>query len=474
MSLSIDNVINISVATTGAGVGSYNTSNLALLSYEAPVYSSFGNLGYKLYLSPTDVATDFGSASNTYKQALAVFSQQPNILAGGGYLAVVQTLSEVQTIAFSAAPTSGSFVLTFTEGATAAINWNDNAAAIQLKIRAVVGLENVLVTGSIAGLLLTIEFDGKYASQSTVLVGTNSLLATATPVTTIEAKSVIGEKYSDCITRASSIVPFFGVMACSILLQAEMLLCASVIQAMNKLMFFVSKTAADVAPGGMLDLLRSGTFTHSRGLYYGSTLDIDALIMMASYAGRALSVNFSGSNTTATMHLKDLSGVQPDLTVTQTILAQCGVAGVDVYSSIQGVAKVFCSGANSFFDDMYNLLAMVGDLQVAGFNFLAQSSTKIAQTEDGVTGLKSAYRSILEKYVSNQYLAAGKWTSPNTFGVQQDLYDNISQRGYYMYSLPVSLQTAADRAARKAPLIQIAAKEAGAVHSSSVIINVNL
>lgn len=472
--LSISNVINISVATTGQGVGSYNTSNLAILSYEAPSYATFGSLGYKLYLSPDDVATDFGSSSATYKQALGVFSQQPNILAAGGYLAVIQTLNETQTIALSLVATSGTFVITFTEGSTAAINWNDSAAAIQTKIRAVVGLEAVTVTGSIASQLLTIKFDGKYGDRPSLVVGSNSLVATATPIVATVDELVKGEAYNECITRANSVVPFFGVMACSIVLSAEMLLCAAVVQAMNKLMFFVSKTAADVAPGGMLDLLRSGTLSHSRGLFYGSTLDIDALVMMASYAGRALSTNFSGSNTTQTMHLKDLSGVQPDPTINQTILTQCQVAGVDVYCSIQGVSKVYCSGANSFFDDIYNLQWFVGALQVAGFNVLAQTSSKIAQTENGITSLKGAYRDICEQAVSNQYLAAGKWNSPNTFGVQQDLYDNISQRGYYIYSLPVSQQTAVDRAARKAPLISIAVKESGAVHSSSVIINVNL
>lgn len=74
---------------------------------------------------------------------------------------------------------------------------------------------------------------------------------------------------------------------------------------------------------------------------------------------------------------------------------------------------------------------------------------------------------------ANQFIAAGTWTSPSTFGVQADFYENISQRGYYMYSKPIGQQLPTDRAARKAPLIQLAIKEAGAIHSSNVIINVN-
>ena len=89
MDLSINNVINIQVSQPGVGAGEYNTSNLALFTRET-AQASFGTDGYKLYLGPTDVAADFGTDSTVYKMALAIFSQQPNILANNGYLAVIQ------------------------------------------------------------------------------------------------------------------------------------------------------------------------------------------------------------------------------------------------------------------------------------------------------------------------------------------------------------------------------------------------
>ena len=97
------------------------------------------------------------------------------------------------------------------------------------------------------------------------------------------------------------------------------------------------------------------------------------------------------------MNLKDLLGVQPDPTMTQTILNFAQASGVDVYASIEGVAKTITSGENAFFDQVYNLEWFIGALQVAGFNFLAQSSTKIPQTESGMDGLKGAYRNIVER-----------------------------------------------------------------------------
>lgn len=374
MDLSLTNVVNVSVSQAQAGAGQYNTSNVALFSRETPG-GSFGAGAYKIYLDAIEVGKDFGTNSATYKMAVALFSQAPNILAGNGYLVVIPFLN-----------------------------------------------------------LETID---------------------------------------DAITRTEDLVQYFGIMVAEITAQADMLAAAAIVQALDKIAFFVSKTEADVETGGMLDLLRSGSFTHSRGLFYGATATQDALNMMAAYVGRALSVNFSGSNTTSTMHLKDLATIQPDPSMTQTILGKCQDAGVDVYASFQGVAKVFCSGENLFFDQIYNLLWFVGAVKIAGFNYLAQSATKIPQTEQGMDGLKAAYREICEQAVTNQYAAPGKWTSSTTFGRQEDFLANITQRGYYMYSVPVSQQTQADRAARKAPLVQIAIKEAGAVHSSNVLISIN-
>ncbi len=371
--LQLTNVITISVSEAPAGVSAYNTSNLALLTDETPdpVFDD----GYKIYLEPTEVGDDFGTASVTYKQALAIFSQQPNILAGGGYLVVI--------------PFVGS------------------------------------------------------------------------------------ETFATAVTRTKDLVQYFGVMSTQIESQVDMLAAAAVVQALNKIAFFVQKASASIEPSGSLDLLRTGGFSQSRGLYYGSSTDLDALLMQAAYAGRGLSVDFSGSNTTTTMHLKDLIGVQPDPTMTQTLLNKAIAAGADTYISLQGVPKVYCVGANSFFDQVYNLRWFVGALQVAGFNYLAQSSTKIPQTEAGVDGLKGAYRDVCEQAVSNQYSAPGRWTSPTTFGNQSDLYENVAQRGYYIYSSPIASQLQVDREARKAPLIQIALKEAGAIQSSSVLVYVN-
>lgn len=374
--LPLTNVINISVSAAQTGVGAYNTSNLALFTSETPGMG-FGSLGYKIYLEPTSVGVDFGTGSTTFKMANAVFSQQPNILTGGGYLVIIPYL--------------------------------------------------------------------------------------------------MSETLDAAVTRTAGLVQYFGIMSETIESQADMLAAAAVVQPLNKIGFFVQYAGASVAPGGSIDLLRTGGFTQSRGLFYddSSSSGLNALVMQAAYAGRALSVNFSGSNTTETMHLKQLLGVQADPNLTQTLLNQAIAAGADTYPSLQGVAAVFCSGANSYFDEVYNQQWIVGALQVAGFNYLAAASTKIPQTESGMDGLKGAYRAVCQQAVTNQYLAPGVWNSPTTFGNPTDLISNVANIGYYIYSQPVSQQLQVDRVARKAPLVQIALKEAGAIQSSNIVIYVN-
>lgn len=281
------------------------------------------------------------------------------------------------------------------------------------------------------------------------------------------------ETLDEAITRTTDLVQYFGIMSTNIESQADMLDAAAVVQALNKVAFFVQRLEASINPGGSLDLLRTGGFDKSRGLYYGSVADGDALDMQAAYAGRALSTNFNGSNTTQTMQLKDLVGVQPDPSMTQTIYNKAKAAGADVYASVQGVPKVMTSGENDFFDQVYNLGWFVGALEIAGFNYLAQSSTKVPQTENGMDGLKGAYRAVCEQARSNGYVAPGVWNSPITFGNQEDMYANIEQFGYYIFSTPIALQSQSSREAREAPLVQIAIKEAGAIHSSTVIVNIN-
>jgi hypothetical protein len=158
----------------------------------------------------------------------------------------------------------------------------------------------------------------------------------------------------------------------------------------------------------------------------------------------------------------------------QTQLNACQAAGVDVYPSIAGIACLYTSGENDFFDQVYNEFWFKFALQVAGFNYLAGTNGKIPQTEIGMEGLKNEYRKICEQAVSNGFVGPGSWNSPDVFGDPAALIRNITDIGYYVWSLPVVDQNQNDRENRIAPLVQIAIKSQGAIHKSNVIVNVNL
>ena len=250
----------------------------------------------------------------------------------------------------------------------------------------------------------------------------------------------------------------------------EALQAASVAQASSKLLFLSAANEADLT-SGLAYAVKTASEDHARVVYHSATGQADGFRW--GYASRGMSTNFSGSNTAQTMNLKTIAGVTVDDGISQTILTEAKAAGCDIYPNIAGAPCVMSFGANGFFDDVYNLQWLVGALEVAGFNYLRGSGTKIPQTEAGMDGLKSAYRAVCGQAVKNGFIAPGSWTGADTFGSPEDFRRNISDFGYYIYNAPVALQAVADRALRAAPVIQIAFKFSGAIHSSSVIVSVN-
>ena len=477
--ISISNVINISVLQPGAGLGAYNTSNLALFTNETPALS-FGVSGYKLYLSPDDVATDFGTSSNTYKMAVAVFSQKPNILAGGGYLVVIQLDG---TLADTILSTKD--VIQYFGVMTAAIESDadmlEAAALIQTLNKVAFFVSNVSASVEAGGLLDQLRTGGYTQSRglfycSQAVTELQSLTFSSVPAAgfyTLEygTHSTGSVAYTITASGLQTIFRSFPGLADIVIVGDYANGFTFSFVGVDGAALPVTVTANSLTNSASQSVVISQKVV-TAGISAAQAVT-SALEMMAAYASRGLSVDFAGSNTTITMHLKDLATIQPDPSMTQTLLNKCELAGADVYISIQGVAKVFCSGANSFFDDVYNLQWLVGALQVAGFNALAQVGTKVPQTENGMSILKGAYRQVCEQAVTNQYSAPGTWTSTTFFGNQADLIANVAQRGYYIYSAPVAQQNPVNRAARQAPLVQIAIKAAGAIHSSNVIVSVN-
>jgi hypothetical protein len=281
--------------------------------------------------------------------------------------------------------------------------------------------------------------------------------------------------YEAAIVRTLNAVYYFGILIDVDVhtIAAQFPALPTYVQTIDKMLIVATATASEFQSGGILANLVGELNTNTRGLYYSnSNVTYSTAAFAAAYASRGLSTNWDGNNTAQTMNLKQLVGFDPDQTLTPTYLTQVQTFGVDVYPSFGGDPGLYTSGANGWFDQIYGQFWLKFALQAAGYNFLAQTSTKIPQTEVGMTGLKGAYMTILAQGVNNGFMAPGAWSGPAPFGNSADLIRCIADKGWYIYSLPVAQQNQTDRNNRKAPVIQIAAKLAGAIQSSQVIVQV--
>lgn len=187
--------------------------------------------------------------------------------------------------------------------------------------------------------------------------------------------------------------------------------------------------------------------------------------------GRAFTVNFTGSNTTLTLKFKQLTGITYEtLTVNQAAALDAKNCNVIVY--YQNDTAILQQGVmanGDFFDERHGLDWLQNYVQTNLFNLLYTSTTKIPQTDAGITRLLANVEQSMDQSVTNGLVAAGVW---NGGDIGELVAGDTLTKGYYVYAQPLSEQAQSDREARKAPLIQVACKLAGAVHYADVQINV--
>jgi hypothetical protein len=187
--------------------------------------------------------------------------------------------------------------------------------------------------------------------------------------------------------------------------------------------------------------------------------------------GRAFTVNFTGSNTTITLKFKQEPGITYE-TLTSAQAAALDAKNCNVYVYYANDTAIIQQGIMSngdFFDERHGLDWLQNYVQTNLFNLLYTSTTKIPQTEPGVTRLLANVEQSMDQSVTNGLVAAGVW---NGSPIGQLASGDTLTKGYYVYAAPLSTQAQSDREARKAPLIQVACKLAGAVHYADVQINV--
>lgn len=481
--LSPSNIISVSIQGTPQGLAVPNVNTVALISSEQPAW--YGSADFMIYKDPTSVAQDFGSNSKAFAIANAFFSQVPNPISTQGYLVIMPrlqnqvvaanvTIQDINYQAVAAGVGGNSITIAYTTGGVAGsevVTVVSSAISVQIAsgVSTAAQIVAAIVASTAASALVTATVYGVASNKETAPVAPTSLAGGSASGT---------EPVHTAMIRTANEVYYFGTLIDAIP-GAPFSTLPAYVQGQDKMLFVATNNKADFAANGIVGILASKAQGNSRGLYYNDGVQQDTINFAAGYASRLLSVDFSGSLTSTTMNLKQLIGFAPDSTLTQTDLNTCFANGVDVYPpfGFQGLTPtgvLYTSGANGYADQIYNQFWLKFALQVAGFNYLAQTATKIPQTETGMDGLKNAYRAVLQQAVTVGVLAPGTWNSPTVFGNVQNLVASCLAIGYYVYSVPVAKQSVAARQARQAPLIQIAAKFAGAIHSSTVVVEVNL
>lgn len=193
---------------------------------------------------------------------------------------------------------------------------------------------------------------------------------------------------------------------------------------------------------------------------------------IASFFGRAFTVNFTGTNTTITLMFKQEPGVVGEfLAINQALTLKSKNCNVFVnYVNSTVIIQYGTMASGLFFDVIHGTDWLQNAMQTAGYNTLYTSTTKIPQTDAGVNQIVSALAAVCAQGVANGLIAGGTW---NATGFGTLAQGQFLKAGFYIYATPLSLQSQSDRTTRVAPPIQIAVKLAGAIQSVNVAITVN-
>ena len=478
--------VNVSLTATPSGLADYNTNSIAIFTNEPAAFSE----NYQAYITPAAVESDFGSNSLTYKMAQALFTPVPNFRSGGGYLYIFPFGGTNATAASFTTPDISENLTAFQSVTNGSLNItidSQNYLVSGLDFSNVTSVADIVTVLNNQNLDVYIEADSdtirftskRFGAESGVVISTITEgsgvdisaagylnVAGGSSVTGVNAS---GETLAQAVSAALQQVYFGGVLSAQYTDDTTTQANATALQAQDVVFYNDMSSLKDMAILGAA--IKSAGLGKTRTLAYSEGAE-QAKIAIATYATIAQSVNYNGSNTALTMNLKTLTGLVGDSGLSDSYVLSANTNGVDIYGVTGGLSVVYSNDNNGYTDDITANLWHKKATEVAGFNYLRQTNTKIPQTEQGMTGLKNSYVSVCEKAIRNGTVAPGSWNTAIPFGDPEDFQRNIEEKGYYIYSIPVAQQAQTEREARKAPVCQIAIKRSGAFHFSEVIINV--
>jgi hypothetical protein len=498
----ISNVINVALIPEGQLAGRDNMNTCAIMTSEGGTGSFLNSFNrYATYSSIQGVAGDWGTDTDAYAHATTFFSQTPNPVnangsltiaywraaqettaASAGYLTGAQT-SEATTVAALQAISDGSFDIDVDAGTQNITNLDFRTVASFADIIVVIDAvltgatttvddQKIIITSDTTGASSAVSFASVGASGT--FVGTILALSDgsgAAETAGLASQVLAIETKVQALDILKTAINFKGVVYIDNPTDSESALLAAWSQANSTLSYDVFNAAANLERDitNVVWTTKLAGQTNYRMLYSAS----NQRKLATGYMARAHVVNFNGDNTALTMQVKEIKGVIAE-DYTQTEIDKAKAVGLDIYTTIKDVPVVLTSPANDFMDNRYNLIGYIDAVQTDTFNLLKQTGTKVAQTTQGVDKIEDSIEKTTQGFVSAGVFAPGTWTSPDFFGVLETLERSIEANGFYVLAGQLSDQPQVDRQNRISPVVQVAAKNAGAIHEADIIINFNI
>lgn len=485
--LSVSRIVNVNVSFAPLAVPLVNFDTLLIMG-DSDVIDTGEAL--REYNSILEVAGDFGTTAPEYLAASLFFGQSPQpatlfigrwartatkgTLVGGPLPGSEQLLTAWTGI------TTGSFRITVDGGAPQSLAGLNFSGITNMN--AVATVVNAVLTGAVMswdGFKFLIKSNStgatstlSYVTATGAGVDISTKLRLTAALATRDTGGIIAETPVAGVVRVDGRGWYAVMFAASVMpSDSDRLAISAYIEAASDphLYGITTSAAAVLDPTITSDIASQEALAdYMRTVIQYSLTNPYAI---ASFFGRAFTVNFEGSNTTITMKFKKEPGILPEI-LNATQASALAAKRCNVYAMYTNGAAIVQEGVMSglaFFDEIHGTDWLANRVQTDIFNVLYQSP-KIPQTNPGIHILLTTMEGAMSQGATNGLMAPGVWNAPG-FGTLQD--GDYLAKGWYSYAASVDTQPQSEREARKSPLLQAAIKLAGAVHSANVLINVN-
>lgn len=215
----------------------------------------------------------------------------------------------------------------------------------------------------------------------------------------------------------------------------------------------------------VFSVLQELNFKRSIGLY--STTQFAGAALM----GRGLGLNTGNSAAAFTLAYKSLAGVMHD-SLTADEVGKLSSKNANYYVQRGGTYDVLEPGVmmdGSWFDEVIGVDQLVNDIQVACFEVLKNTPTKIPYTDAGALQFVIACNRVCADAVNRGFIGPGIWTGPDVLNLASG---DALDAGYVCQVEPVANQSATRREQRICPPIYICLILQGAIHFVTIQVNV--